>query len=83
MTESLGWRIIERDFSIYRKQKGEEIPYLNKTSKEFDNAVLEFRAIDKLLKLVEDYSTNKQKSMEALETLENPDKNIVLDVDNK
>jgi len=82
MTSSHGWGIVVRDFGNYRKQKAEEIPYLDKNSAKFDNAVLEFRAIDKLFKLIEDYSINKKIAMAELETLENTKENIVLDVDN-
>lgn len=82
MTEQLGWDIIVRDFTNYKKQKSEEIPYLNKDSKEFNEAVIDYRAVDKLFRLIDDYRTNRQKAIEALEKLDNPDKYINLDVDN-
>jgi len=83
MTASQGWEILKRDFTAYRNQKADEIPYLNKNTLKFDDAVLEFRAIDKLFKLIEDYSINKKQCVEQLKKLNNPKDNVILDVDNQ
>jgi len=83
MTASQGWEIIKRDFGNYRNQKADEIPYLNKNTLKFEDAVLEFRAIDKLFKLIEDYSVNKKQCIEQLKKLNNPKDNVILDVDNQ
>ena len=81
-TNQQGWAILSRDLTLYKNQKAEEIPYLDKDSKEFYNACLDFRAIDKLLKLVEDYEVNRQQAIEQLEKMTNTKENIILDLDN-
>jgi len=81
-TNQQGWAILSRDLTLYKNQKAEEIPYLDKDSKEFYSACLDFRAIDKLLKLVEDYEVNRQQAIEQLEKISNPKENINLDLDN-
>lgn len=82
LTKQMGWDIIVRDFNIYKTQKASEIPYLDKDSVAFQNAILEYRAIDKFFKLIDDYKINRQRAIEALEKIEHPESHITLDVDN-
>jgi uncharacterized protein with PIN domain len=77
-----GWLIMERDFEQYKKEIGCRLPYLNTKSKEFQEARILFIASDKALKMVEDYIDNRKQALELLHKIENPDKTIVLDVDN-
>jgi len=82
MTRHLGWEILARDILGYKDKLGATLAYMNPASKEFDDARVLYIASDKLLALVEDYKSNKEKAIELLEKIENPETNIVLDVDN-
>jgi hypothetical protein len=82
MTATQGWEIIKRDLSNLRVQRLSEIPYFDKETIKFRNAVIEVRAIDKLFYLIDDYSFNKKQIIDELNKLNNPKDNVVLDVDN-
>jgi len=77
-----GWEILERDLEKYRGDIGARLAYLNPETLEYDEARIMYLASDKLLKMVEDYATNKRRALEFLEKLDNPSDNIILDVDN-
>ena len=82
MTRHPGWEILARDIVGYKNKLGSSIAYMNPATKGFDDARVLYIASDKLLALVEDYKSNKEKAIELLEKIENPETNIVLDVDN-
>jgi len=77
-----GWQILQRDLNNYITGTALNLPYLVPNSKDFNEARILFIASDKILKMVEDYEENKKRALELLERIDNPDKHIVLDVDN-
>ena len=77
-----GWAILERDFNQYKNGISEKLPYLDPKSKEFIESRILYIAADKLLKMVEDYAENRKRALELLNRIDNPEENIVLDVDN-
>jgi len=82
MTRHPGWAIVKRDLELYRKTIGEELPYLNPETENYDNKRILYIASDKMLKMIEDYDRNKKSSMELFQKLNNPKDNVILDVDN-
>ncbi len=78
-----GWLIISRDLKEYKEQIGSKIAYLDPSSKEFNEARILYIASDKSLKIVEDYIENRKRAIELLHRLDNPQDNIVLDMDNR
>lgn len=77
-----GWSIIERDFNQYKDEISSKLAYLDPKSKEFAEARVLYISADKLLKMFDDYAENKKRAVELLNRIDNPDKNIILDVDN-
>lgn len=82
MAKHLGWQILSRDLSSARMKIGERLAYLNPKTALFEDSRIEYIAIDKILKMVDDYELNRAKTLELLERLDNPRENIALDVDN-
>ncbi|KYK26433.1 hypothetical protein AYK26_07505 [Euryarchaeota archaeon SM23-78] len=82
MTRTEGWNIIQRDIEDYRDKIGSRLAYLNPKTLEYEEARINYLAADKLLKMIEDYAENKKRAIELLEKIDNPQENIVLDVDN-
>lgn len=76
-----GWMIVSENIKAYRKQIGEKIAYLQPETKEFKEARITYIACDKVLKIVEDYIENKKRVLELLAKIDNPQENIILDVD--
>ena len=77
-----GWGIIERDLCSYKEEIGSRIAYLDPDSKEFKESRILFVGADKALSLFRDYEENKKRALELLERIDNPQENIILDVDN-
>jgi len=77
-----GWRILVRDFSLWREGLLNKLPYIDPKSKEYSEARILLIVADKLLKITEDYSENKKRYLDLLERIDNKKENIVLDVDN-
>lgn len=77
-----GWGIIERDLCSYKEEIGSRIAYLDPNSKEYKEARILFISADKALSLFRDYEENKKRAVELLEKIDNPQENIILDVDN-
>jgi len=82
LAQNAGWQILERDLNAYRDAIGSKLAYISPLSKEFEEARILFISSDKILQMVSDYSENKKRAMELLDRIDNPDKNIILDVDN-
>lgn len=83
LTQQAGWGIIERDVGEYRFGIGNKLAYLNPKRPEYEEARILFLASDKLLALINDYESNREKALELLGKLENPNLTIALDVDNE
>jgi len=83
MTQHPGWVIIERDLKSFRNTIIDKLVYSSPKSREFDENRVLFVGIDKILALVNDYNINREKAIEELEKLNNPDVAIQLDVDNE
>ena len=77
-----GWEILERDTEEYKSGLAEKLAYISPKSKDYDDARILYIASDKLIKMVSDYVENRKRALELLERLENPQDNIVFDVDN-
>lgn len=82
MTRTEGWAIIRDDLEQYKTTIGEKLAYLNSKTPEYDDARILYIASDKLLKMVEDYAENKKRAVEYLKRIDNPQDNIIADVDN-
>jgi len=82
MTASEGWAILSRDIAEYKEAIGSRLAYMNPNGKEYEDARIIFMASDKLIKMVEDYAENRRRALELLDKLDNPEENIILDVDN-
>ena len=83
ITNSAGWSIIERDLTEYRNGLVSRLAYINPKKPEYDEARILFIAVDKLFAIINDYQENRDKALELLNKLENPDTAIVMDVDNE
>ncbi len=83
LTTHPGWGILARDFKEYKEQIGNKLPYLRCYTPDFEESRILFIASDKALKMVEDYAENRKRAMELLHRLDNPQDNIVLDMDNR
>lgn len=77
-----GWRILARDFSLWREELRNKLPYIDPKSKEYNEARILLIVADKLLTITEDYSENRKRYLDLLNRIDNPQENIVLDVDN-
>ena len=83
ITNTPGWAILERDFTNYRNTIMSKIAYLDPSKPEQREACILFIAIDKLLSLVNDYQTNRDKAIALINKLENKDLTITMDIDNE
>ena len=83
MTRHPGWEIIRRDVDDYRQKIAAKIPYLNPRGAIYEDTRILYLASDKLLGIIEDYAANRKKAIELLDKIDNPQENIVLDVDNE
>lgn len=81
LTRHPGWEILRRDMEDYREKIGTTLAYMNPKTPAFEDARTLFIAADKLLKMVEDYAANRSRAVELLERIDNPQENIILDVD--
>ena len=77
-----GWRILQRDFSLWREGLLNKLPYIDPKTKEFGDARILLIVADKLITITQDYAENKRRYLELLERIDNTKENIVLDVDN-
>ena len=82
LTVHPGWEILRRDIDSYRQEILRKLVYLNPKTIEYENARVLYIASDKLIQMIEDYSANRKRALELLEKIDNPDTNIILDVDN-
>jgi len=76
-----GWAILERDLLRIRESIVPKLAYTNPKNTEFYEAQLLYVGIDKLLALIEDYATNRDKAIEHLNKLQNPELAVTMDVD--
>lgn len=81
LTQQAGWGILERDLRELKNGLAEKIAYADPTRPECREARVLFIAIDKLFALVNDYQENRDKAIELLNKLNNPDLTVMLDVD--
>ena len=77
-----GWKILLRDFSLWREGLLNKLPYIDPKSKEYSEARILLIVADKLLTITQDYAENKKRYLDLLERIDNKKENIVLDVDN-
>ena len=82
LTRQQGWEILRRDMDDYRERLGASLPYMNPKTATFEDARILYIASDKLIKMVEDYAENRRRAIELLQKIDNPQENIILDVDN-
>jgi hypothetical protein len=81
ITTQAGWHIIERDITEYRNSLINKLAYTDPTKPEFREAVILFVASDKLLALINDYQENRDKAIELMNKLENPNLAVAMDID--
>ena len=83
ITTMAGWAILERDLKRYQQALVTKLAYLNHKRPEAYEARLLYIATDKLLALVNDYEVNRDKAIEMLNKLQNPELNVTMDIDNE
>ena len=83
MTASAGWGILERDLLSLQAGIVPKIVYLESKRPESYEAKLLYIGIDKIIALVNDYEANRDKAIELLTKLQNPDLAVTLDIDNE
>ena len=83
LTSMRGWHILKRDLMGYRETLMSKLAYMNVSRPEFDELRRLYIASDKLISMVEDYKVNRDKAMEYLNVLNNPELAVALDVDNE
>lgn len=81
LTSSRGWSILERDFNGYKEDIAIKLAYLNPKKPEYWDAKILFIAIDKLMSIVSDYAENRDKAIELLTKIQNPEIAVTMDVD--
>jgi hypothetical protein len=83
LTQQTGWRIITRDLLEYRNGLTNRLAYIDPSKPEHKEARILFIAVDKIFTLINDYKENREKAVELLQKLENPDLATVMDIDNE
>ena len=83
LTQQAGWGILERDLTLYRDEISRRIAYVNPKRPEFDEIRILFLAADKIISMVNDYQENRDRAIELLEKMQNPELAITMDVDNE
>jgi len=78
-----GWAILERDLSKLYENLIPVLAYKDPKRSEFYEAQVLYIAIDKILALVKDYETNRDKAIEFLNKIQNPELAVTMDVDNE
>ena len=81
LTNTKGWSILARDLTEYRNSLISKLAYLNPKRPEHYEARILFIAVDKIFSMVSDYRENRDRAIELLQKLENPDLAIAMDVD--
>jgi hypothetical protein len=81
LTATKGWQILCRDLGIFRDGILKRLAYINPKSPSYDEARILYIATDKIFSMIEDYQENKDKAIELLNKIENPDLAIAMDVD--
>jgi len=77
----MGWAILVRDLTLYRDGIAKKLAYLSPKKPEFDEARIMFLAVDKLFDMVEDYQENRDRAIELLNKMDNPDLAVTMDID--
>ena len=83
LTASPGWGIVERDLARLQAGIVPKLAYLDDAKPEVKEAKRLYIGIDKVLALINDYEANRDKAIEMLEKLENPDLAVAMDIDNE
>ena len=83
LTSMKGWGVIVRDLTEYRDGLVNKLAYINPKRPEHEEARILFIAVDKLFAIINDYRENRDKAIELLNKLSNPELAISLDVDNE
>lgn len=83
MQMTQGWQILERDLSQYKSQISSKLAYISPKLPEFEESRILFIAADKILSIVNDYAENRKRAIELLKKIDNPQDNIILDMDNQ
>lgn len=83
LTQHPGWGIIARDLTLYRNGLMDKIVYIDPSKPESREARVLFIAVDKIFALINDYQENRDRAIELLNKLENPDLAVTMDVDNE
>ena len=83
MSQSEGWRILERDLTNYRNSIVNRLAYTDPSRPEHKEARILFIAIDKIFSMMEDYLENRDNAIHLLQRLENPNISVTMDVDNE
>ena len=81
LTATPGWAILERDLLRYKEEIFNKLAYLSPLRPEFEESRALFIATDKLLSIVNDYEYNRDKAIELLNKLQNPELAVVMDID--
>ncbi len=83
LTQTAGWAILERDLTQYRNSLINILAYTSSKRPEYHEARILFIAVDKLFAMVNDYQENRDRAIELLQKLENPDMAVTMDIDNE
>ncbi len=83
LTMTKGWSIIERDLTEYRDGLVTRLAYISPKKPEHAEARILFIAVDKLFAIINDYQENRDKAIELLEKLNNPELAVTMDIDNE
>lgn len=83
LTTMKGWGIIARDLTEYRDGLVNKLAYIDPKRPEHEEARILFIAVDKLFAIVNDYQENRDKAIELLNKLSNPELAVSLDIDNE
>lgn len=81
LTTMRGWGIIARDLNEYRDGLINKLAYIDPKRPEHEEARILFIAVDKLFAIVNDYQENRDKAIELMNKLQNPELAVALDVD--
>ena len=73
---------MERDLSALRESVVPKLAYLHSKRPEHYEARIVYAGVDTFLALIDDYQVNRDKAIELLNKLQNPDLAITMDVDN-
>jgi hypothetical protein len=81
LTQTAGFAILERDLLEYRNGLVNRMAYIDPSKPEFRESRILFIAVDKIFSLINDYEENRDRAIQLLQKMENPDLAITMDID--